>query len=68
MLFRICRDAPLYNGVMVVQLVGNEAHRIEPGAWEVYSSDPAVPDNPDNLPTIAWSTLAANFSIVASPL
>jgi hypothetical protein len=66
--YRICRDAPLYTGTMVVQLVGNDAVRLEPGAWAVHSADPNVPDNPNDLPPIAWATLAANFTIVASPL
>ena len=66
--FRICRDAPLYSGIMVVQLVGNQAIRLEPGAWAVHSADPAVPDNPNDLPPISWADLSAAFTVVASPL
>jgi hypothetical protein len=66
--YRICRDTPLYGGVMVVQLVGNDAVRLEPGAWEEHAADPNVPDNPDNLPAITWARLSERFTIVASPL
>ena len=66
--YRICRDTPLYGGVMVVQLVGNDAVRLEPGAWTVHASDPNVPDNPNDLPPISWADLSANFTVVASPL
>jgi hypothetical protein len=66
--YRICRDTPLYSGVMVVQLVGNDAIRLQPGAWTVHASDPNVPDDPNDLTPINWDDLTANFTVVASPL
>jgi hypothetical protein len=68
MKFRICRDTPLYGGVMVVELVGPYAYRLTPEQWSVYASDPAVPDAADALPGISWAELSATFTVVASPL